>query len=569
MPSFIDVSFHRWPWSVDVDHESVFADGDSVNFKFYGSPVISVMGDAQVLLPVRQEKFIPLGPAFQKKTKVYEAPHGILSQQSIGQGEVMILSTGKQRSFILEALGAKGRKKDDGKTDTALACKVLGWSQIFDDMVEHTSKMWAEQGIIPWKIILEFFKEQRDELQKPRRSLIVGIAEALSTSLPGTVSGMRRILLRERNLQKINRISETDVRSLQWYIRQPGASMAEKGGNRQELMAVVRRESFDVLENRVLKDFLCRCGSESLRYINGEVDFNPQFRKSKRALDVTRFREICMGALKHRDFEGVPRAGGGVIPNYVLQNDLRYRNIWTWYRRLLRKEEDEDRLWDWQARTWADIARLLVNLAIVWLNEESLSGETTQENAICIRQRFESSLHVVREQVLGCRINSGSEPGPYIIERLLGGRKTPVAILEVVHPDEAYEHDVVQNIGRTGGHLYLVIRPLDNSFTKSHVLILWAVNSAGSHYEIPWEDISSSADDALRFHRNALMADRIRNLPVLHGLVVASSLSARQAGVVQEDSNAPVVTIHPDSPQWHDGIEFLATLLLERLDRLI
>ena len=278
-----------------------------------------------------------------------------------------------------------------------------------------------------------------------------------------------------------------------------------------------------------------------------------------------------MAAFDHPDLEEVPMAGAGVRPNYVLQNDLRYRNIWTWYRRLLRQEEDEDRLWDWQARTWADIVRLLVNLAIVRLDYESKNQETTQRNGICIRERFGSSLHVIREQVLGCRTRRGSEPGPYVIERITNGKKRPIAILEVVHPDEAQEHDLVQNLGRTGGHIYLVVRPLDNSLKRNHVLIVWAVNSAGSNLKMPWEDISKSAGEALVFHSNVLSGTRIQNLPRLQGLAVLSSLSDsdKDLNVVKEDSDSPVVIIPSDPCMWHNGIEFLATLLLERLDRLI
>ena len=74
--------------------------------------------------------------------------------------------------------------------------------------------------------------------------------------------------------------------------------MAEKGGRRQELMAVARRESFDILENRVLKDFLHRCAGESMRYINSEVEINPRFAQSQRALDVGRFQENMHGCFR-------------------------------------------------------------------------------------------------------------------------------------------------------------------------------------------------------------------------------------------------------------------------------
>ncbi|MDD2389227.1 MAG: DUF2357 domain-containing protein [Desulfobacterales bacterium] len=564
MPAPIAVSFHHWPWSVDVEEESVPATSAEVVLPFRGSPVLSVMPGTQVVLAARYEKFVSLGPVSSNGIAVYEAPHGIISQTGRGRGDVMVTSGRKRWELSIEALGAKRRTLEDGKTESPLARMVLGWSQFYDDLLDEKVNGQSRTGIIPWSIVLKFLKEQRNELQQPRLSLIVRIAEELQTSLSRTVSGMRRILLRERNMQRIDRIGEADVQCLQWYVRQSGANMAEKGGRRQELLAVVRRESFDVLENRVLKDFMHRCNVESLRYISSEVDINSEFVKSKRAQDVRRFRKICLDGFNHPDFKGVLRAGVGVRPNYVLQNDLRYRKVWAWYCRLLRREEEEDRFWDWQARTWADIVRLLVNLAIVYIESEE-----PPNNGICIRKVLRSSLHVTREQMLGSRTCGGSEPGPFVIDRIVNGKARPVAILEVVHPDEAHEHILSQNLGRTGGHLYLVIRPLGEFSSKSNVLIVWAVNSAGADLEIPWEDISRSATSALGFHRNILAGWRIPNLPMLQGLVVTSSIEAEGADLVRESSDSPVLVLPADPRQWYGVMESIACHLYDRFDRLV
>ena len=566
MPEPIAVSFHRWPWSVDIEEESVPAVEEGIVFPFFGSPVVSVMNNVQVLLAARYEKFVPLGPSFSNGTEVYEMPHGILSQNdsSQGQGEVMLLTSGKTWNLEIQAKGAKSRTKDDSKTQSELACMILSWSQFFDDLMDNKPGRRVKTGKIPWDIVLEFLKTQRNDLQQPRLSLIVRIAEALHTNLPRTVSGMRRILLRERKMQRISSICETDVRCLQWYVRQPGNTMAEKGGSRQELLAVIRQQSFDVLENRVLKDFLHRCSAESLRYIYSEIDINPQFEDSKRAQDVRRFREICASSFKHPDFDSVPKARPGVRPNYVLQNDLRYRSVWDWYCRLLRREEEEDQFWDWQPRTWTDIVRLLMNLAIVYLTRE-----TPPLNGIHIRQLLRSSLQVTREQLLGSRTRGGSEPGPFIIERITNGAPCSVAILEVVHSNDAHEHILAQNLGRTGGHLYLVIRPLDDSLNKNHVLIIWGINTAGTDQEISWEDISESAESGLKFHRNVLAADRILNLPLLNGLVVANALHADTADSVCVESKAPVAIMPSDPRQWYQNIDYLAILLYDQLERLL
>ncbi len=563
MPESIDVSFHEWPWSVDVEGESHPAAGEKVEFPFYGSPVLSVKA-SQVFLSSRHEKFIPLGPSFFYGTQVYEVPHGVLSQSSSGRGDLMIISDGHRRQIDLGAKGAKGRVRDDGKKETSWALTILGWSQFFDNLLDDNADGRIETGKIAWALVLKFLLQQKDEIRQPRMSLIVRIAEELHSLIPETVARMRRILVRERNMQRIDRICETDVRCLQWYSKQPGADMAQKGGSKQELLAVVRRESYDVLENRVLKDFLRRCDNEAMRYINGEIDINPNFSNAKRAMDVRRFREICARSAKHPNFQLVPRAGAGARPNYVLQNDLRYRKIWTWYCRLLRKEEEEDRFWDWQTRTWADIVRLLVNLAIV-----SMENEKPKRNGIRIRPALGSSLRVTREQILGGRTHGGSEPGPFIIEKVADGVPRPVGILEVVHPDEASEHMLARNLSRTGGHLYLAVRPLGESADKNNVIVIWGVNTAGSDLNVSWERVSESAMHALGFHRIALATTRIPHLPCLQGIVAASALNTKETEVIGEASTAPVVIVPADPRQWHEAVMFFAILLLERIGRMV
>lgn len=275
-----------------------------------------------------------------------------------------------------------------------------------------------------------------------------------------------------------------------------------------------------------------------------------------------------MNLLDHPGLQTVPLPGSGVRPNYVLHNDTRYRQIWTWYSKLLRREDDKDRLWDWQARTWADIVRMFVNLAIDILHKEDGMGKIVQ-NGFGIEEIFGSSLHVIREQILGCRTASGSEPGPYVVKRISHGRSVPFAILEVVHPDQGHMHDIVRHLGRTGGHLYLVVRPLENPLGRTHVIIVWAVNTAGSDHEKKWTDISMSASTALKKHGEVIRDRGLCNGLVLDALVIANSLSIiKEADVKGLSTSAPVFIIPSDVPQWHHAIEFIATVLLERLDGL-
>ena len=190
-------------------------------------------------------------------------------------------------------------------------------------------------------------------------------------------------------------------------------------------------------------------------------------------------------------------------------------------------------------------------------------------NGVHIRQLLGSSLNVTREQVLGSRTRGGTEPGPFVIERYSNNKSRPIAILEVVHPDGANEHSFVTNLGRTGGHLYVVVRPLGKNTIRNHVLIVWGVNTAGTSQDVPSEDISKSAAEALTFHQNVLAATRIPNLPILHGLVANSVLTADDSDVLCEDSNAPIVITPSDPRHWYDVVEFFAFLLNDWLNKTV
>ena len=141
--------------------------------------------------------------------------------------------------------------------------------------------------------------------------------------LPVTVASARKILLRYRDLVPIHRFQESDAHCLRWYVQQPGRTKEEKAGNKQRLLAVVRKESFNTLENQVLKDFITRCYLESSRYLQSEVP--PAKSDSARAMLVQSYKGVCNVSLRETIFENVTKPPHGIQPNYVLQQDTRYK----------------------------------------------------------------------------------------------------------------------------------------------------------------------------------------------------------------------------------------------------
>ena len=572
----IEVQLHLWPWSVGIQdrEETVDISSGSTSFNFYGSPVVSVSTHTSLYLPQRNERFVPFGPTFKTihdEYQLYETPHGVLaSDQARGEtsdGAIRVQGLDGTSTLHLSPKGAIPRHKtrsDEKLIETDLARTVLAWSQLFDDLLDDSLKRWKRENRFPWSAILEFIEKMKREARDPRMALIVHIAEAIHRQLPVTMEAARRVLIRERRILPAGRVTETDTACLRWYVRQPGETMAEKAAsNRQALLGITRRETYNTLENRVLKDFLSRCVQESKRYLDTEVGEDQTLMQSMRTIRVRSFRHLCSNLRRVPFLEDVAKPPPSMQPNYVLQNDSRYRQIWQLYVRLLRREDEEDKMWDWQSRTWADVARLLVNASIY---ELARSSKKRPEGELLLEEFLKSGMQLSREQHQGCRIQAGSEPGPFMVKHRIGDT-AKASVLEVVHPDLAHKHVTTRDLGRMGGHLYFVLTPMAGGRRK--VIVIWAVHTAGAEPKPAWEEIGRSAKHALGKH-TLLLGERIPDFPEIHGFVVASDLLAKEAELYAGSSEQlPLVQVATDLRRWGDAVAGLSLIVEDILRNIL
>ena len=569
----IEAQFHFWPWSVGIREETKDLLSSSVSFPFYGSPVLSISTGAAVYLPQRNEQFTKFGPPFRTpggRYQLYETPHGILASHGknlkFTNNIISIRVPDRRIPVRILPKGARSRYSStpDGEAnESELARTVLAWSQFFDDLID-VSKKYEKESRFPWEAILDFIADLKLEMNEPRMALIVHIAEAMHRHLPVIVNAARKVLVRERLMLPAGRVTETDTACLHWYVRQPGRTMAEKAAaNRQALLGVSRRETYNTLENRVLKDFLLRCIQESKRYLNTEVGDDQTLINSRRTTRVRSFKHLCSNLRRIAFMEEIDKPPSPVRPNYALQNDFRYRQIWQMYKRLLRREDEEDRMWDWQSRTWADVARLLVSGALFDIARSSQEGRLRK---MLVKELLRSDMQLLREQHLGCRVQAGSEPGPFLT-RHRSGNSTIGAIVEIVHSALAHEHIATQNLGRTGGHLYIVMTPLNGHRRK--VMVVWAIHTAASEIHPPWEEIASSAERALNQHALRL-GERITDFPELHGFVVASDLQAKKVDIhIGSHEQLWLVQVPADQRYWKDAVEGLALVIDDILEHTV
>ncbi len=182
-------------------------------------------------------------------------------------------------------------------------------------------------------------------------------------------------------------------------------------------MSVVRCETFDTLENRILKDFLWRCTRACARYLRR---FQRDYPNSERVLLIQRYLRSCEQALTLPEFELIQKPRPGALPNYVLQNDARYRDVWRWYQKLLRNQDSEEQIWNWQGRLWADVRRLLLGAAF---QLQQKSGRSVTR----------APLFVEEQGRLGSRLGEHWAPGPFLVRRKDGAERV-LSIVDAPRP---------------------------------------------------------------------------------------------------------------------------------------
>lgn len=312
------------------------------------------------------------------------------------------------------------------------------------------------QGItvVPWNSFDEAFWG-RDDLEGPMR-LIVRIALECSSVLEGVCQRPRRVLRRERLKERLDRVQQMDDTCIRWFVRQPGQTILEKAGPRQRVMSVVRLESADTPENRVVRDLLERCLLECRRYLRD----NASIAQAARVQLVRRFRNRVRRWLRFSDISFVPIPVGVPQANYVLQFDDRYRRLWYWYARLRRQQTYEDDLWRWQHRTWAEHATLAVLHAFSSLQEDYLG--------------YRASISLRTDQRCGCFIDERSSASAWSLAS--NGPVLVETITQSQFASAAGMHPMLGPLSRLGPDLVAIVkRPFSDVSDKGQVLAMWSL----------------------------------------------------------------------------------------------
>ncbi len=182
-----------------------------------------------------------------------------------------------------------------------------------------------------------FFPEQTGD--GPPLDLIVRVGSECGALVNDLCRRPRSILRRRRVRQSLDRVQQVDNACIRWLASQPGRSVAEKAGPAQKILGVVREQSIDTLENRVLRDFLARCRHAADQYLRRH-DNDPSAPDPHPRIGTTRvFQRTCDSLLARNPIGTLPMIHGSVSPNYALQFDRRYSKLWHWYEQIVRRED--------------------------------------------------------------------------------------------------------------------------------------------------------------------------------------------------------------------------------------
>ena len=222
-----------------------------------------------------------------------------------------------------------------------------------------------------WSRLREAWKNAEEE-DEPRISEIVIQAGRMRPFLKDLEKKIRRMLRREREKVQLDRVQEMDRASMRWLSKQPGTTLAQRAGSDQRILAIVRNENFDTLENRVLHAYLRLAEREASEWLAVH----------KRAFETQRYKSVEKLKKVSKSFSselkrlGVGLAAANITPNYVLSQDKNYKEVHKSWLRLLRKNTVLDDLWSWQGEIWTDFCALSIVLSLNELTEAELISQS-------------------------------------------------------------------------------------------------------------------------------------------------------------------------------------------------
>ena len=540
-----------YPWSLyDPATRRILAESGTASLDPASCLMLAVPADIDLTVRRGAARLEPEGTAFRwgdERLRLFSLPAPLKP----GDSEVALgRQDGRQRPTVLRH---EGGERDTSQAmdaqDTlrheraeAFVEQMVGLVTLLEETAQRSD---LGPGRLRWsEVVACWLGDERSVTTDPRMALIVRHAERLATFLVRLVERPRRVLERVRALTPVVRASELDRACIGWYVRQPGTTVAQKAGPRQRLLAVARRESHDTLENQVLRDLLRRSVASARRYLLA----NAVFKARPRHRSVERYRAICRRLATEPTLAEVRPLAGLPTPNYTLQFDERYRQVWQAWLELLHEEQAADEAWRWQRRLWADIVRAALIAALT--QPEVTDGGRARGLAL-------SPLEVRGELARG----RFGEPRPFMAAILL---KLPghTVVIEAHDPGAETEHEnPLLPPGLAGLGAALVLRVTGLGSNQVGYVPVWALHLPGDTPDLAV--LLASATKALSRFTGQLEL-QLDARPQLYGLLV---VSAPITGKFVVEKQAGALALGLNGQGFADGIYLLRAMLAEAIGK--
>ena len=191
----------------------------------------------------------------------------------------------------------------------------------------------------------------------------------LEQKLDAIASKLGQQLRRRAELMPIARIQEMDAYCLRDYIRRPGITLAQKAGEKQELMGINRYSDRNTPENKFLFDFAAKIlRPECIRYENSKAQ---QYRG-----EIMRLRYLIDRLIKSIEVKNdnklasdrVFSPASGVYltarPNYTLLQNPLYSSFYRAYLDYIRDASERQQVWPFRNQLLADAVYVCLAAAL-------------------------------------------------------------------------------------------------------------------------------------------------------------------------------------------------------------
>lgn len=292
------------------------------------------------------------------------------------------------------------------------------WLAFFDYLI-RTNQVgeFSSNQLVRFSELNKMIRAYCGEGEQITRSRILEIAENAAQPLRRLENKLRKSLLNTRKMLPVERINELDGKCIDYILRLEGNTLREKAQkNKMRLLGLAKEETYNLLENRVLKDFLERCINKSTQYIKEITEYSNADKvqaNSSLMRQMKVFKQRCQDLSTKTPLSTVPRQTTLPKPNFVLQKDPDYKKIWRMYLDLIHEKRDLDQTLYCQQNLFQDICDVMLNAVLCDLCEQRMF---TKSKEFTISTISKSYVDISLDQLNGHRIKLGCEAGPFLVQ---------------------------------------------------------------------------------------------------------------------------------------------------------